>query len=113
MEVLLGREGVLASITDPGDGFDPDVLMMSAQSKNTALYEAEGYSSGRGYGLHGALQSSDVRIGFEHLEHGFRVNLLSSRQEMLDLMVRQEAMVAGYSCDSSLSPKSRSSPSCD
>ncbi len=96
MEVLLGREGVLTSITDPGDGFDPDARIISAQTKNTALYEAEGYPSGRGYGLNGALQSSDVRIGFEHLEHGFRVNLLSSRQEMLDLMVRQEAIVAAY-----------------
>jgi anti-sigma regulatory factor (Ser/Thr protein kinase) len=96
MEVLLGREGVLASITDPGDGFDPDARMISAQQKNTALYEAQGYPSGRGYGLHGVLQAPDVRIGFEHLDQGFRVTLLSSRQEMLDLMVRQEAMVAAY-----------------
>jgi len=75
VETFGGMDGILVSIADSGNGILELDEKLTAES---ALYQPEYSSTGRGFGLQGAKNTSEISFGFEKNQENFRVSLLVS-----------------------------------
>lgn len=77
VETFGGRNGVLVSVHDNGKGIED----LDERIKGPQLYSVDYLTMGRGFGLRGTVETSEIAAGFEKDDGEFRVNLLLPAQK--------------------------------